>query len=245
MWHTELLCLRSHLHSGLLGQSFDRSYCPHVVGKLDNYSQLDNGRSALERRSVGGDITTHAMGEGAIEGTADDYLVCSNVNGGCHTWLPFSTDFKYGRFDARAAPPRNLSKLASGGKCAPAQTRWNLTHVMGGGLWPGLNFAGYDFKTQPMWLSKPKQCKRACEKRAGCVAFSFILSTGSVHPARRCWLKRRGFERSAFLSQHVISGVLPKDAAKRSRIREQQQASSRSSKIGQIWSSSRGSRANM
>lgn len=63
------------VHSGLLGQSFDRSYCPHVVGKLDNYSQLDDGRSVEERQSVGGDVTTHAMGEGAIEGTADDYLV--------------------------------------------------------------------------------------------------------------------------------------------------------------------------
>ena len=218
-----LLCIPT-LHSGLLGQSFDRSYCPHVIGKLDNYSQLDDGRSALERRAVGGDVITRAMGEGAIEGTADDYLVRSNFNSKHHTHLPFGTDFKYSRFDALAAPPRQLSGINSAGKCVPAHLRWNVTHALNrGGLWPGLNFAGHDFKRQPLYLTNPTQCRRACEKHFGCVAFSFITVSKPPDPKRRCWMKHRGFERGAFLSDHVTSGILPKAAAKKSRIRAQQQ----------------------
>ena len=220
------------VHSGLLGQSFDRSYCPHVVGKLDNYSQLDDGRSAEERQSVGGDVTTHAMGEGAIEGTADDYLVWQMIRGkadvsksAAMSRFPFQTDFKYGRFSALAAPPRNLSGLASDGKCKPARNVWNLTHMLAGeqgGMWPGLNFAGHDCKTQPMYLTTPKQCGRACEKHPGCVAFSFITVPNPRNPKRRCWMKKRGFERGAFLSEHVTSGVLSKRAAMKTHIREQQ-----------------------
>ena len=43
------------------------------------------------------------MGEGAIEGTAADYVVDAAD--------PFSTEFKYSRFHATHASPRNVSAL--------------------------------------------------------------------------------------------------------------------------------------
>ena len=42
-------------------------------------------------------------GEGAIEGSVEDYIVAS----------PFATDFKYGRFNKLVAPPRDTSELNS------------------------------------------------------------------------------------------------------------------------------------
>ena len=46
-------------------------------------------------------MITSAQGEGAIEGTWEEYIMPS----------PFATDFKYGRFSAKVAPPRNIKKL--------------------------------------------------------------------------------------------------------------------------------------
>ena len=43
------------------------------------------------------------MGEGAIEGAAEEYEI--------NTTDPFSTDFKYSRFNATRASPRNVSAL--------------------------------------------------------------------------------------------------------------------------------------
>ena len=57
-------------------------------GKKDNYAPNEDGIFA-----------TYAQGEGAVEGTASDYLIDAKD--------PFSTLFKFGRFDAIAAPPRD------------------------------------------------------------------------------------------------------------------------------------------
>merc|ERR1712118_390383 len=71
---------------GLVGQSWDGDNVA-VAGAQDDYH--------------GGEVTTKAMAEGAIEGVAADYEM-----GG-----PFETDFKYSRFDAVAAKPRDISAL--------------------------------------------------------------------------------------------------------------------------------------
>ena len=84
---------------GLIGQSYDGDGVG-INGKLDNYS------SALP------EVTTSAMAEGAIEGVAADYVMRSK----------FDTAFKYSRFDAVVAKPRDVSTLTGlrtvGGKVA-------------------------------------------------------------------------------------------------------------------------------
>lgn len=80
---------------GLIGQTFDGD-SKMVMGKLDNYNVKGNF------------IRTEAMGEGAIEGIAADYEVAE----------PFATAFKFSRFGAAHAPPRNASLLT--GVVAPA-----------------------------------------------------------------------------------------------------------------------------
>ena len=84
---------------GLLGQGFDGL---HIEGKKDDYVPDQNGR-----------FVTTAQGEGAIEGTVEDYLVAS----------PFATDFKYGRFGATSAKPRDTSQLN-----APVGARTSMAH---------------------------------------------------------------------------------------------------------------------
>lgn len=73
---------------GLVGQSYDGDSV-RVDGAQDDYSA-----SVAE-------MTTKAMAEGAIEGTASDYKMLNK----------FTTAFKYGRFDATKAGPRDVSKL--------------------------------------------------------------------------------------------------------------------------------------
>ena len=70
-------------------------------GRRDDYSRLDTGQRVADRKGVSGDVTTRAKGEGFLEGIAADYKMRSN----------FDTAFKYSRFDATAAPPRNVSAL--------------------------------------------------------------------------------------------------------------------------------------
>jgi len=77
---------------GLIGQSWDGDSVA-LDGALDDYT--------------GKEVTTKAMAEGAIEGVAADY----EMEG------PFATAFKYSRYDATAAKPRDVSKLA--GKRVP------------------------------------------------------------------------------------------------------------------------------
>jgi hypothetical protein len=66
---------------GLVGQTFDGDKIA-VIGAEDDYK--------------GTVVVTKAMGEGAIEGSASDYVVQT----------PFSIDFAYSRFYAESAAPR-------------------------------------------------------------------------------------------------------------------------------------------
>jgi hypothetical protein len=75
---------------GILGQGFDGR---HIEGAKDNYVP-----------DAKGVFVTSAQGEGAIEGKVEDYLV-DPTN-------PFSTSFKFGRFDKTTAPPRDTSRLS-------------------------------------------------------------------------------------------------------------------------------------
>ena len=50
-----------------------------------------------------GVFRTSAQGQGAIEGVVADYVVDSHN--------PFSTEFKFGRFAAALAAPRDISNL--------------------------------------------------------------------------------------------------------------------------------------
>jgi len=79
---------------GIIGQAYDGDELA-VDGKLDNEKSF-------------GESTTAAQAEGAIEGSWEDYIMAS----------PFATDFKFARFDATAAPHRDVSKL--GGAVKPA-----------------------------------------------------------------------------------------------------------------------------
>jgi len=82
---------------GVVGQSFDGSKIA-VSGKLDKYGEAPA-------------FTTSAQAEGAIEGNYKDYIMPS----------PFSTDFKFARFTARAPiAPRNVTAL--GGFKAASQS---------------------------------------------------------------------------------------------------------------------------
>jgi len=54
---------------------------------------------------VSGEFTTYAMARGAIEGSPSDYKVATK----------YATDFKYSRFDATSAEPRNVAKLVAAG----------------------------------------------------------------------------------------------------------------------------------
>lgn len=73
---------------GIIGQTFDRDEIA-IDGAQDAY--------------VGEHVVTTAMGEGAIEGIASDYEVAPKD--------PYSTQFKFTRFDVAAAAPRDIHKL--------------------------------------------------------------------------------------------------------------------------------------
>jgi len=73
---------------GLIGQTFDGDAVA-VDGSIDDYSA-----------NV---VVTKAMGEGAIEGRAEDYEISATD--------PFSTEFAYSRFHATRAAPRNVAAL--------------------------------------------------------------------------------------------------------------------------------------
>jgi hypothetical protein len=91
---------------GLIGQTFDKDDVA-VDGALDDYTG-----TAIDRRSRV--VVTKAMGEGAIEGVAEDYEIDPKN--------PFSTSFKFSRFGLAMAPPRNISVL-SGRKRKIIQTK--------------------------------------------------------------------------------------------------------------------------
>jgi len=81
---------------GLIGQSYDGDDIA-VDGATDDYTAHE--------------VTTSAMAEGAIEGKAEEY----KMDG------PFSINFKYSRFDATAAKPRDVSKLTGKKKAGSAK----------------------------------------------------------------------------------------------------------------------------
>merc|ERR1711920_50995 len=84
----ELVTLQVAPH-GLIGQTFDGDSVA-IDGAVDDYSTEV--------------VVTKAMGEGAIEGAADDYEIRTEDG-------PFSPNFKFSRFWAVAAAPRNTSAL--------------------------------------------------------------------------------------------------------------------------------------
>ena len=78
---------------------------PHgIVGQgWDGDGKAINGERDVFPES--GEFTTYAQAGGAIEGVASDYKVAT----------PYDTDFKYSRFDAKSAEPRNVAKLVADG----------------------------------------------------------------------------------------------------------------------------------
>jgi len=77
---------------GIVGQSWDGDGLA-IDGEQDAFP-------------VSGEFTTYAMAKGAIEGVPNDYKVPQR----------YSTDFKYSRFDATSAEPRNVAKLVAAGE---------------------------------------------------------------------------------------------------------------------------------
>jgi len=71
---------------GLVGQSWDGDD-EGIAGAQDDYRGVE--------------VTTKAMAEGAIEGAAADYEMAG----------PFETQYKFSRFEATAAKPRDASQL--------------------------------------------------------------------------------------------------------------------------------------
>jgi hypothetical protein len=72
---------------GLLAQSFDGDGI-QVLGDIDNYNQQE--------------VSTTAMGDGAIEGNASQYAVVDK----------FATGFAFSRFGKKVALPRNVTALS-------------------------------------------------------------------------------------------------------------------------------------
>ena len=89
---------------GIVGQGWDGD------GKA-----IDGEQDAFP---ASGEFTTYAQAGGAIEGVASDYKVAT----------PFATDFKYSRFDAKSAEPRDVAKLVAAGELNTPKT------VYGGGV---------------------------------------------------------------------------------------------------------------
>lgn len=92
---------------GIVGQSYDGDGVG-INGATD--APLAGNWSADE-------VTTKAQAEGAIEGTIFDYKMPS----------PFATSFKFSRFDAVAAAPRDVSKLSG------ERVRVEVAHMRGVG----------------------------------------------------------------------------------------------------------------
>ena len=87
---------------GILGQTFD---CDGLAinGEEDSYEILDDGRTTRSRVSnAGGEVTTRAQGQGALEGVLQDYRLPSL----------FDISFPYSRFMADASKGfRNTSRV--------------------------------------------------------------------------------------------------------------------------------------
>ena len=184
---------------GLLGQTFDGDGLP-INGHRDDYTKRHVNAS---RHHPGGVISTLSLGEGAFEGSADDYRLPDAS--------PFATAFKYSRFDARGVvPPRDATAMRAG-RVGPKRAApvWDPA----GGvdkLVPHLNFVGSDLNRGPPGrrASEDEACYNACAKTRGCSAFTFITSpsfrhgqgpSSLPHPLpltpSRCWLQEGGLTR--------------------------------------------------
>jgi len=106
---------------GLIGQSFDGDNIA-IDGKKDHYRELWWRQTSFKAN----EITTEAQAEGAIEGSGDDYKL-DDV---------FGTDFKYARFNAAAAAPRNVSELSGQKRAAHGQARdaWQRARIGAAGV---------------------------------------------------------------------------------------------------------------
>ena len=96
---------------GLVGQSFDGDSIA-VDGKKDHYRELWWRQTSYKTK----EIVTEAQAEGAIEGHGDEYKVADF----------FGTKFKYSRFDALEAAPRDVSAL-SGAKRTVRANAWKTS----------------------------------------------------------------------------------------------------------------------
>ena len=188
--------LRPVAPHGLLGQTFDDDGVP-LHGARDDYTKATSGK--LEH-------TTRAAGEGAIEGTIEEYRLPT----------PFATEFKYSRFGRRISAPRNATAL-----------RWAQIHAAlaaegraaaGGKVQLHLNYQGFDLRRRKRYHSPtPESCYEACRKTRGCAAYSYILESAAKPWQQRrngeryaCFLKKKGFAAGAGYSKGTASGVLAK-----------------------------------
>ncbi|EOD27247.1 hypothetical protein EMIHUDRAFT_205253 [Emiliania huxleyi CCMP1516] len=97
---------------GLIGQSFDGDAIA-VDGKKDCYRELWWRQTSFKSK----EITTEAQGEGAIEGSADDYKIDD----------PFGHTFKYSRCSAFEAAPRSVSALSGAKRAAGSSAVWQAS----------------------------------------------------------------------------------------------------------------------
>jgi len=153
---------------GLIGQTFDADSRP-LHGNRDSYARLPSGK-----------LTTKAQAEGAIEGNATDYRLSS----------PFSTHFRFSRFDAVVSAPRDIKGLL--GPDAESVLRATFRSRIGVDLWPAdhgytlphVNLQGADLGSRR--ASSSWDCHGKCALEPQCIAFTFIVRTASRYP---CWLK--------------------------------------------------------
>ena len=160
-------------------QTFDGDALP-ISGATDDYRRRAN------------EVSTSSMAEGFIEGSAKDYQMKELC----------STDFRYSRFDAISAPPRDVAAMLRVLEAPVADRMRHLPVNATGGqrLLKNTNLQGGD-----LWgVAAPSSaaCRAACERVGRCVAFTFILDSSS---RRRCWLKQRGYR--VLESRGTVSGL--------------------------------------
>ena len=179
---------------GLLGQTYDRDRAA-LSGRTDSYTKRPKGSPQ--------ELFTRASAEGAIEGEPNDYKLAS----------PFATAFRFSRFDATRASPRNATaiKLAHAEihKPPPPVPKYNAS----GGLHNlavGLNFQGHDLYGGK-GATTPAECYAACERTEGCAAFTFITAAPPKSKGRffkPCWLKSVEYHKGVAYSGGTVSGIL-------------------------------------
>ena len=142
--------------------------------------------------------TTLAAGEGAIEGTLEDYRLPS----------PFTTAFKYSRFELRAAAARNATALRAAALRAhlPAANATASSRIQ-----MHVNYQGFDMgKRRRRRVPTPEACYEECRRARGCAAFTYVLTQQHKPSEYACFLKQRGFEAGASYSGGTASGIVEK-----------------------------------